>query len=59
MEMMKRKDGTVSRRGLYDNIREKAEKNKRQGKKGKKPTAEMLRQEKKIKLKTGKNKNKK
>jgi hypothetical protein len=41
MEMLKRKDGSVSRRGLWDNIR--ANKGS-----GKKPTAQMLKQEKKI-----------
>lgn len=40
--MMKRKDGSTSQRGLWDNIR--AAKGS-----GKKPTAEMLKQEKKIK----------
>lgn len=42
--MIKRKDGSYSQRGLWDNIR--ANKGS-----GKKPTAEMLRQEKKIKSK--------
>jgi len=41
-DMIKRKDGSYSKRGLWDNIR----KNKGSGKK---PTAEMLKQEKKIK----------
>jgi len=49
-EMIKRADGSYSQKGLYDNIR--AAKGS-----GKKPTAEMLKQEKKIKLKV-KNKNK-
>ena len=40
--MLKRKDGSTSQRGLWDNIR--ANKGS-----GKKPTAEMLKQEKKIK----------
>jgi hypothetical protein len=45
--MLKRKDGSTSQRGLWDNIR--AAKGS-----GKKPTAEMLTQEKKIKkAKTG------
>ncbi len=44
MELLKRKDGSKSRRGLWDNIRE----NKGSGKK---PTKEMLKQEKKIKAK--------
>ena len=43
----KRKDGSVSKRGLWDNIR--AAKGS-----GKKPTAQMLKQEKKIKAKTKK-----
>ena len=42
MEMLKRKDGSKSKRGLWDNIR--AAKGS-----GKKPTAQMLKQEKKIK----------
>jgi hypothetical protein len=41
-QMIKRKDGSVSQRGLWDNIR--ANKGS-----GKKPTAAMLKQEKKIK----------
>lgn len=53
-EMIKRKDGTVSRRGLWDAIREKAEANRKAGKKGKKPTKAMLEQERKIKAKTKK-----
>lgn len=43
-QMIKRKDGSYSQRGLWDSIRE----NKGSGKK---PTAEMLKQEKKIKSK--------
>lgn len=43
-EMIKRKDGSVSQRGLWDNIR--ANKGS-----GKKPTKQMLTQEKKIKAK--------
>ena len=39
--MLKRKDGSVSQRGLWDNIRD----NKGSGKK---PTKQMLKQEKKI-----------
>ena len=46
-EMLKRKDGSVSQRGLWDNIR--ANKGS-----GKKPTKEMLKQEKKIKTTTKK-----
>jgi hypothetical protein len=42
LQMMKRADGSYSRRGLWDNIR--ANKGS-----GKKPTSEMLKQEKKIK----------
>ena len=45
--MIKRADGSYSRRGLWDNIR--ANKGS-----GKKPTAAMLKQEKKIKAKTKK-----
>jgi hypothetical protein len=41
-QMLKRKDGSVSQRGLWDNIRD----NKGSGKK---PTSAMLKQEKKIK----------
>ena len=44
-QMLKRKDGSYSQRGLWDNIR----KNKGSGKK---PTKEMLAQEKKIKSKS-------
>jgi len=47
MELLKRKDGTKSRRGLWDNIRE----NKGSGKK---PTKAMLTEAKKIKTKTKK-----
>jgi len=46
-QMLKRKDGSVSQRGLWDNIR--ANKGS-----GKKPTAAMLKQEKKIKAKAKK-----
>lgn len=46
-QMIKRADGSVSQRGLWDNIR--AAKGS-----GKKPTAAMLKQEKKIKAKTKK-----
>jgi hypothetical protein len=41
-EMIKRKDGSTSQRGLYDNMRAN------EGS-GKKPTAEMLKEEAKIK----------
>ena len=46
-QMLKRADGSYSQRGLWDNIR--AAKGS-----GKKPTAQMLKQEKKIKLTTKK-----
>ena len=46
-QMIKRKDGSVSQRGLWDNVR--ANKGS-----GKKPTAAMLKQEKKIKANTKK-----
>jgi hypothetical protein len=48
-ELIKRADGSYSQRGLWDNIRAKAEKNKRSGKKSNEATDEMLRQERKIK----------
>jgi len=48
-QMLKRKDGSVSPRGLWDNIR--ANKGS-----GKKPTAAMLKQEKVIKSQTKKKK---
>lgn len=51
-EMIKRADGSVSQRGLWDNIRAAAKKNKAAGKPSKKPTAAMLKQEKKIKAKS-------
>jgi hypothetical protein len=44
MELLKRKDGSKSKRGLWDNIRDNAGS-------GKKPTKAMLQQEKKIKSK--------
>jgi hypothetical protein len=47
--MIKRADGSYSQHGLWDSIRE----NKGSGKK---PTKEMLKQEKKIKLKVKKKK---
>jgi hypothetical protein len=52
--MLKRADGSVSQRGLWDNLRSAAKKNKAAGKPGKKPTAAMLKQEKKIKSQTKK-----
>lgn len=45
MKMIKRKDGTMSPRGLWDNIR--ANKGS-----GRKPTKEMLEQERKIRNET-------
>ena len=48
-EMIKRADGSYSQRGLWDNIR--ANKGS-----GKKPTAQMLKQEKKIKAQSKKKK---
>ena len=53
-QMIKRKDGSTSQRGLWDNIRSAAKKNKAAGKPGKKPTKQMLVQEKKIKSQTKK-----
>lgn len=41
---------------LWNNIRKKAEENRRTGDKPKSPTKEMLKQEKKIKLRTKKKK---
>jgi len=52
--MLKRADGSTSQRGLWDNIRAAAKKNKASGKPRKKPTAAMLKQERKIKSKTKK-----
>ena len=46
-KLIKRKDGSYSQRGLWDNIR--ANKGS-----GKKPTSQMLKQERKIKSKNGK-----
>ena len=46
-QMIKRADGSTSQRGLWDNIR--AEKGS-----GKKPTSDMLKQEKKIRAKAKK-----
>ena len=50
-QMLKRADGSYSQRGLWDNIRAAAKRNKAAGKAGKKPTAAMLKQERKIKAK--------
>ena len=55
-EMIKRADGSYSQKGLWDNLREKAAENKRTGATPKAPTKEMLKQEKKIKLRTKKKK---
>ena len=52
--MIKRADGSTSQRGLWDNIRAAAKKNKAAGKPGKKPTSAILKQEKKIKSQTKK-----
>jgi hypothetical protein len=46
-EMIKRADGSYSKRGLWDNIRENRGS-------GKKPTPEMLKQERKIKKENSK-----
>jgi hypothetical protein len=51
-QMMKRADGSVSQRGLWDNLRSKAAQNKKTGAKPKAPTKAMLTQEKKIKAKS-------
>lgn len=48
-ELIKRADGSYSQRGLWDNIRAKAKKNKRSGKKSNEPTDEILKQAEKIK----------
>jgi hypothetical protein len=50
-QMMKRADGSTSQRGLWDNLRSKAAKNKATGAKPKAPTKAMLTQERKIKAK--------
>jgi hypothetical protein len=47
--LIKRKDGSYSKRGLWDNLRSKAAENKRTGAKPKAPTKQMLEQERKIK----------
>lgn len=52
--MLKRKDGSTSQRGLWDNIRKKATENKKTGAKPKAPSDKILAQEQKIKsMKTG------
>jgi hypothetical protein len=50
-QMLKRKDGSTSQRGLWDNLRSKAAQNKKTGAKSKAPTKAMLTQERKIKAK--------
>ena len=50
-KMIKRADGSMSKRGLWDNLRSKAAQNKKTGAKPKAPTKAMLTQEKKIKAK--------
>jgi len=52
--MIKRADGSMSKRGLWDNLRSKAAQNKKTGARPKAPTKAMLTQEKKIKAKTKK-----
>ena len=52
--MIKRADGSMSKRGLWDNLRSKAAQNKKTGAKPKAPTKQMLVQEKKIKAKSKK-----
>jgi hypothetical protein len=52
--MLKRADGSYSKRGLWDNLRSKAAQNKKTGAKPKSPTKAMLTQEKKIKAKAKK-----
>ena len=52
--MLKRADGSYSKRGLWDNLRSKAAQNKKTGAKPKTPTKAMLVQEKKIKAKSKK-----
>lgn len=49
--MIKRADGSTSKRGLWDNLRSKAAQNKKTGAKPKSPSKAMLTQEKKIKSK--------
>jgi hypothetical protein len=48
-ELIKRADGSYSQRGLWDNIRAKAKKNKKTGKTPEEATTEMRKQERKIK----------
>ena len=49
--LIKRADGSYSKRGLWDNLRSKAAQNKKTSAKPKAPTRAMLTQEKKIKSK--------
>ena len=49
--LIKRADGSMSKRGLWDNLRSKAAQNKKTGAKPKAPSKAMLTQEKKIKAK--------
>lgn len=51
---IKRKGGYYSEKGLWDSIRAAAERNKRTGATPKKPTKEMLKQERKINKEYGK-----
>jgi hypothetical protein len=52
--MIKRADGSMSKRGLWNNLRSKAAQNKKTGAKPKAPSKAMLTQEKKIKAKSKK-----
>jgi hypothetical protein len=52
--MIKRADGSMSKRGLWDNLRSKAAQNKKTGAKPKSPSKAILTQEKKIKAKSKK-----
>lgn len=54
--MLKRKDGSVSPRGLWDNLRDKAAQNKKTGAKPKAPSPALLKQERVIKSQTKKKK---
>jgi len=47
-ELIKRADGSYSQRGLWDNIRAKAKKNKRTGETPKEPTRKIKEQGEKI-----------
>ena len=51
-EMIKRADGSVSQRGLWDNLRSKAAENKKTGAKPKAASKAILAAEKKIKSKS-------